>query len=189
MKVVLPFHPNGWQQFVMDEQISIMIVIIVVFVIGTIMIFNSLEGTGWCLMGTAAILSLSMMFTPLPDPKDEGNAYSDSCGISTNCTWNNDESIWNNDKLRLDNSHLVIAKAHRAGNSQIIKPLNETGRAWMIVANKIQAQPKPHKNIKMDIHLAYTQGSVETPQGTKKFICYVNKPNDTNKGYQVLKYK
>ena len=71
-----------------------------------------------------------------------------------------------------------------------ITPLNSTGKAWMIVARHVKNSPKPHANIKMDVHLSYTKASVETPQGTKKYICYVKniKPK-VAKDCTVLKYK
>ena len=41
-----------------------------------------------------------------------------------------------------------------------------------------------------NIHLGYTKASVETPDGVKKFVCYVNnQKTHSENDYQVVDYK
>lgn len=102
---------------------------------------------------------------------------------------NNSIHYYSNDSLVLNGTNVKLAKTYWSTKQQKIVPLNPSGKAWMIVAKKLESQPKPHANLTMDVHLSYTKGSIETPMGTKKFVCYVNnhKPN-TNSTYTTLDY-
>lgn len=58
----------------------------------------------------------------------------------------------------------------------------------MTVANRIYKMPRPKSDIKMNVTLAYTKGSVMTENGVKKFICYSNNKGVQKTGYKTLKY-
>ena len=74
-----------------------------------------------------------------------------------------DEAIAQTLKLKLEHTDVKIARGEWSNAGVRITPLNPTGKAWMIVARHVQNSPKPHANIKMDVHLSYTKASVETP--------------------------
>lgn len=148
-------------------------------------------------------LGCDILFSPFslndgPNPRDN-TAYDDSSQTqTTNLYWDErfdgigepSTHYYHDDYLELKHTNVKIARGQWSNSGVRITPLNSTGRAWLIVARKVQNSPKPHANIKMDVHLSYTKASVETLQGTKKYICYVKniKPK-VDKKYTVLKYK
>lgn len=207
MKVILLMHMNNLQQFTHSWWgVTILsIVLITLLVIGLLIAAigneaNPVPSFIGAVISLSSIIPLVMLiFTKSninPNPRAD-TAYSSNATVE----WKNNSSdhvyginfqgkYYHDDYLCIDGTNVKIAKTHWTNKEQTITPLNSTGRAWMTVAKKIQAQPKPHAYIEMDVHLSYTKGSVDTPEGTKKFVCYVNNkhPND-NKDYQVLQYK
>ena len=130
-------------------------------------------------------------------PKDvEANAHWKESPYVGDVNLNN--QYWHDEYLKIDHSDVKIAKTHWSNEGQTISSLNSTGKAWLKVAQKVQMQPHPHANTKFDIHLGYTKASVlgytkasvETPDGVKKFVCYVNnQKTHSENNYQVIDYK
>lgn len=209
MSVFLPMHLSAWQAFLHNAFvqwcgpfIGIALAIISLF------IWMDIDERPILIIPTilTMLLSCAMLFSPSslnggPNPR-ANTAYDDSSQTqTTNLYW--DEwrggigghggpslNYYHDDYLEFKHTNVKIARGHWNNSGVRITPLNSTGRAWLIVARKVQNSPKPHVNIKIDTHLSYTKASVETPQGTKKYICYVKniKPK-VDKDYTVLKYK
>lgn len=210
MSVFLPMHLSAWQAFLHNAFVQWCVPFIGI-ALGIISIFiwlNVFDEHPILIMPAilTMLLSCAILFSPLslndgPNPRDD-TAYDDSSQTqTTNLYW--DEQLggicglggpslnyYHDDYLKLEHTDVKIARGHWSNSGVRITPLNSTGRAWLIVARKVQNSPKPHVNIKIDTHLSYTKASVETPQGTKKYICYVkNAKPKIDKDYTVLKYK
>lgn len=209
MSVFLPMHLSAWQAFLHNAFVQWCGPIVgIALGIISICIWMNIDERPALVMPAilTMLLGCAILFSPLslndgPNPRD-GTAYDDSSQTqTTNLYW--DEwlggigglggpslNYYHDDCLKLKHTDVKIARGQWSNSGVRITPLNATGRAWLIVARKVQNSPKPHVNIKIDTHLSYTKASVETPQGTKKFICYVKniKPK-VDKDYTVLKYK
>lgn len=206
MSVFLPIHLSAWQAF-LHNVFAQWCGPFVGIALGIISIFIWMDIDEHSVLVIPAILTLllgcAILFSPLslndgPNPRDN-TAYSDSSQTqTTNLYWDEwrsglgglSNNYYHDDYLKLKHTDVKIARGHWSNSGVRITPLNPTGRAWLIVARRVQNSPKPHVNIKIDTHLSYTKASVETPQGTKKYICYVKniKPK-VDKDYTVLKYK
>lgn len=205
MNVYLPMHLSPWQAFLRNTltQWCLPFIIIGLLILSLICLFAIGNGIR-TLFAIPAIICLILPFILLmqelkldmgPDPRGE-SAYSDSSPVSTKTLYWDEwiggpsGSYYHDDYLKLEHTDVKIARGHWNNSGVRITPLNPTGKAWMIVARHVQNSPKPHANIKMDVHLSYTKASVETPQGTKKYICYVKniKPK-VDRDCTVLKYK
>lgn len=203
MNVFLPMHLSAWQAFLHNAFVQ-WCVPFVAIALGIISLFIWMDIDEHFALIIPAILTMllgcAVLFSPFslndgPNPR-ENTAYDDSSPVQTKTLywdeWLGGPSThyYHDDYLKLQRTDIKIARGHWNNSGVRITPLNSTGRAWLIVARKVQNSPKPHANIKMDTHLSYTKASVETPQGTKKYICYVKniKPK-VNKDYAVLKYK
>lgn len=210
MSVFLPMHLSAWQAFLHNAFVQWCVPFIGI-ALGIISIFiwlNVFDEHPILIMPAilTMLLSCAILFSPLSlndgsNPRDD-TAYDDSSQTqTTNLYW--DEQLggicglggpslnyYHDDYLKLEHTDVKIARGHWSNSGVRITPLNSTGRAWLIVARKVQNSPQPHVNIKIDTHLSYTKASVETPQGTKKYICYVKniKPK-VDKDYTILKYK
>lgn len=212
MSVFLPMHLNVLQTFLHNAfvQWCVPLVGIALGIISIFIIFIWMDNDDHPALAMPAILTMllscAILFSPFslndgPNPRDD-TAYDDSSQTqTTNLYW--DEQLggicglggpsthyYHDDYLKLQHTDVKIARGQWSNSGVRITPLNSTGRAWLIVARKVQNSPKPHVNIKINTHLSYTKASVETPQGTKKYICYVKniKPK-ADKDYTVLKYK
>ena len=212
MSVFLPMHLNVLQTFLHNAfvQWCVPLVGIALGIISIFIIFIWMDNDDHPALAMPAILTMllscAILFSPFslndgPNPRDD-TAYDDSSQTqTTNLYW--DEQLggicglggpsfnyYHDDYLKLNHTNVKIARGQWSNSGVRITPLNSTGRAWLIVARKVQNSPKPHVNIKINTHLSYTKASVETPQGTKKYICYVKniKPK-VDKDYTVLKYK
>lgn len=209
MSVFLPMHLNAWQAFLHNAFVQ-WCGPFVGIALGIISIYIWLNIDERPTLVMPAILTMllgcAVLFSPSslnngPNPRDD-TAYDDSSQTqTTNLYW--DEwlggigglggpslNYYHDDYLKLKHTGVKIARGHWDNSGVRITPLNSTGRAWLIVARRVQNSPKPHANIKIDTHLSYTKASVETPQGIKKYVCYVKniKPK-VDKDYTVLKYK
>lgn len=203
MSVFLPMHLSAWQAFLHNAFVQ-WCVPFVGIALGIISIFIWMDIDEHSALVIPAILTLllgcAILFSPLSlndgqNPRDN-TAYDDFSQTQTaNLYWDEwlggpSTNYYHDDYLKLERTDVKIARGEWSNAGVRITPLNPTGKAWMIVARHVQNSPKPHANIKMNVHLSYTKASVETPQGTKKYICYVKniKPK-VDKDYTVLKYK
>lgn len=209
MSVFLPMHLSAWQAFLHNAFVQ-WCVPFVGIALGIISIFIWMDIDEHSALVMPAILAMLLefcvLFSPFtlndgPNPRDN-TAYDDSSQMqNTTLYWDEwlggigglggpSTHYYHDDYLKLKHTDVKIARGHWSNSGVRITPLNSTGRAWLIVARKVQNSPQPHANIKIDTHLSYTKASVETPQGTKKYICYVKniKPK-VDKDYTVLKYK
>ena len=212
MSVFLPMHLNVLQTFLHNAfvQWCVPLVGIALGIISIFIIFIWMDNDDHPALAMPAILTMllscAILFSPFslndgPNPRDD-TAYDDSSQTqTTNLYWDEwlggigglggpSTHYYHDDYLKLEHTNVKIARGQWSNSGVRITPLNSTGQAWLIVARKVQNSPKPHINIKINTHLSYTKASVETPQGTKKYICYVKniKPK-VDKDYTVLKYK
>lgn len=207
MQVILPIHMSLWQQLLHTVPAVIFLavcLIILVFIFVTCMVISgedSVKKQIYAIIGvflsTFGMLIIgASLFCPSVHPNPRQNTTYRATNTKTNVYWGHDSntskhfSYYQDDYLFLKGTTVKLAKTQWSNKEQIITPLNSSGKAWMIVAKKLEEQPKPQANLKMDVHLSYTKGSVETPQGTKQFICYVNnKKIKQNSNYTTLTYK
>lgn len=209
MSVFLPMHLSPWQAFLHNAFVQWCGPFIGI-ALGIISIFicMNIDERPILIMPTilTMLLSCAILFSPLslndgPNPRDD-TAYDDSSKTqTTNLYWNErlggiyglggpSLNYYHDDYLKLEHTDVKIARGQWSNSGVRITPLNSTGRAWLIIARKVQNSPKPHVNIKINTQLSYTKASVETPQGIKKYICYVkNAKPKVDKDYTVLKYK
>lgn len=209
MSVFLPMHLNLWQAFLHNAFVQWCGPVIgIALSIISLFIWMKIDDHPALIMPTilTMLLSCAMLFSPAslnngPNPRN-GTAYDASSKTqTTNLYWDKrlggigglggpSLNYYHDDYLKLKHTDVKITRGHWNNSGVRITPLNSTGRAWLIVARRVQNSPKPHVNIKIDTHLSYTKASVETPQGTKKYICYVkNSKPKVDKDYTVLKYK
>ena len=212
MKIFLPVHMDALNNFVhtWGGMTFLLLMAIGLFILSIILLsvadyFDSI------LAGIASIVSVALAMTALclgascqptthsynprkntvyaMSPKDvEANAHWKESPYVGGVNFNN--QYWHDEYLQIDHSEVKIAKTHWSNEGQTISSLNSTGKAWLKVAQKVQMQPQPHANTKFDIHLGYTKASVETPDGVKKFVCYVNnQKTHSENNYQIIDYK
>lgn len=209
MSVFLPMHLSPWQAFLHNAFVQWCVPFVgIALVIISLFIWMDIDEHFTLIMPAilTMLLGCAILFSPFslndgPNPRDN-TAYDDSSQVqNTTLYWDEwlggidglggpSAHYYHDDYLKLKHTDVKIARGHWDNSGVRITPLNSTGRAWLIVARKVQNSPQPHVNIKIDTHLSYTKASVETPQGTKKYICYVKniKPK-VDKDYTVLKYK
>lgn len=209
MKIFLPVHMNALNNFVhtWGGMTFLLLMAIVLFIVSIIL----LSVADSVLTSIPSIVSLLLAFTALclgascqrtthsynprkntvyaMSPKDvEANAQWKESPYVGRVNFNN--QYWHDEYLQIKHSDVKIAKTHWSNKGQTISSLNSTGKAWLKVAQKVQMQPQPHANTKFDIHLGYTKARVETPDGVKKFVCYVNnQKTHSENNYQVIDYK
>ena len=209
MKIFLPVHMNALNNFVhtWGGMTFLLLMAIGLFIVSIIL----LSVADSVLTSIPSIVSLLLAFTALGlgascqrtthsynprkntvyamSPKDvEANAHWKESPYVGDVNFNN--QYWHDEYLQIKHSDVKIAKTHWSNEGQTISSLNSTGKAWLKVAQKVQMQPQPHANTKFDIHLGYTKASVETPDGVKKFVCYVNnQKTHSENNYQVIDYK
>ena len=209
MKIFLPVHMNALNNFVhtWGGMTFLLLMAIGLFIVSIIL----LSVADSVLTSIPSIVSLLLAFTAIclgascqrtthsynprkntvyaMSPKDvEANAHWKESPYVGDVNFNN--QYWHDEYLQIKHSDVKIAKTHWSNEGQTISSLNSTGKAWLKVAQKVQMQPQPHANTKFDIHLGYTKASVETPDGVKKFVCYVNnQKTHSENNYQVIDYK
>lgn len=209
MSVFLPMHLSPWQAFLHNAFVQWCVPFVgIALCLISIFIWMDIDDHPALVMPAilAMLLGFCVLFSPFtlndgPNPRDN-TAYDDSSQMqNTTLYWDEwlggisglggpSTRYYHDDYLKLKHTDVEIARGQWSNSGVRITPLNSTGRAWLIVASRVQNSPKPHANIKMDVHLSYTKASVETPQGTKKYICYVkNAKPKVDKDYTVLKYK
>lgn len=209
MKIFLPVHMNALNNFVHTwGGITFLLLMAIVLLIVSIIFLSVVDSV---LTSIPPIVSLLLAFIALflgascqhttssynprkntvyaMSPKDvEANAHWKESPDVGGVNFNN--QYWHDEYLQIKHSDVKIAKTHWSNKGQTISSLNSTGKAWLKVAQKVQMQPQPHANTKFDIHLGYTKARVETPDGVKKFVCYVNNQKTHNENnYQVIDYK
>lgn len=209
MKIFLPVHMNALNNFVhtWGGMTFLLLMAIGLFIVSIIL----LSVADSVLTSIPSIVSLLLAFTAIclgascqrtthsynprkntvyaMSPKDvEANAHWKESPYVGDVNFNN--QYWHDEYLQIKHSDVKIAKTHWSNEGQTISSLNSTGKAWLKVAQKVQMQPQPHANTKFDIHLGYTKARVETPDGVKKFVCYVNnQKTHSENNYQVIDYK
>ena len=209
MKIFLPVHMDALNNFVhtWGGMTFLLLMAIGLFILSIIL----LSAADSVLISIPSIVSLLLAFTAIclgascqrtthsynprkntvyaMSPKDvEANAQWKESPYVGGVNFNN--QYWHDEYLQIKHSDVKIAKTHWSNEGQTISSLNSTGKAWLKVAQKVQMQPHPHANTKFDIHLGYTKASVETPDGVKKFVCYVNnQKTHSENNYQVIDYK
>lgn len=209
MKIFLPVHMNALNNFVhtWGGMTFLLLMAIGLFIVSIIL----LSVADSVLTSIPSIVSLLLAFTAIclgascqrtthsynprkntvyaMSPKDvEANAHWKESPYVGDVNFNN--QYWHDEYLQIKHSDVKIAKTHWSNKGQTISSLNSTGKAWLKVAQKVQMQPQPHANTKFDIHLGYTKARVETPDGVKKFVCYVNnQKTHSENNYQVIDYK
>lgn len=212
MKIFLPVHMDALNNFIhtWSGMTFLLLMAIGLYILSIILLsvadyFNSI------FVGIASIVSVALALTALclaascqrttssynprkntvyaMPPKDvEANAHWKESPYVGRVNFNN--QYWHDEYLQIDHSDVKIAKTHWSNEGQTVSSLNSTGKAWLKVAQKVQMQPQPHADTKFDIHLSYTKASVETPDGVKKFVCYVNnQKTHSENNYQVIDYK
>lgn len=209
MKIFLPVHMNALNNFVHTwGGITFLLLMAIVLLIVSIIFLSVVDSV---LTSIPPIVSLLLAFIALflgascqhttssynprkntvyaMSPKDvEANAHWKESPYVGDVNFNN--QYWHDEYLQIKHSDVKIAKTHWSNEGQTISSLNSTGKAWLKVAQKVQMQPQPHANTKFDIHLDYTKARVETPDGVKKFVCYVNnQKTHIENNYQVIDYK
>ena len=209
MKIFLPVHMNALNNFVHTwGGITFLLLMFIVLLIVSIILMSVADSV---LTSITSIVLLLLAFTAFGlgtscqrttssynprrntvyamSPKDvEANAHWKESPYVRGVNFNN--QYWHDEYLQIKHSNVKIAKTHWSNKGQTISSLNSTGKAWLKVAQKVQMQPQPHDNIKFDIHLGYTKARVETPDGVKKFVCYVNnQKTHSENNYQVIDYK
>lgn len=216
MKTNLPIHMDAWQDFkhswlgVATITAVLAIIIIVLIALLTYLIFKKYDGAfsdyderSLLSVHASAFFCLifalvSCTFIPINCKGYNPRAQTAYASKNSNVEWkakgyglpNLHGQYWSDDYLTFKNANIRIAKTEWSNKKQTVKPINSIGKAWFIVAQKIENSPKPHLNTKIRVYLNRTQGSVETPTGTEKFICYVNNQKDKGENdYQVLDYK
>lgn len=212
MKIFLPVHMDALNNFIhtWGGMTFLLLMAIVLFIL-SIILLSAADYSNSIFVCIASIVSVALAMTALclgascqrtthsynprkntvyaMSPKNvEANAHWKESPYVGGVNFNN--QYWHDEYLQIDHSDVKIAKTHWSNEGQTISSLNSTGKAWLKVAQKVRMQPKPHANIKFDIHLGYTKASVETPDGVKKFVCYVNnQKTHSENNYQVIDYK
>lgn len=212
MKIFLPVHMDALNNFVHTwGGMTFLLLMAIGLFITSVILLAAADDSNSILVGIASIVSATFALTALflgascqrtthsynprkntvyaMSPKDvEANAHWKESPYVGDVNLNN--QYWHDEYLKIDHSDVKIAKTHWSNEGQTISSLNSTGKAWLKVAQKVQIQPHPHANTKFDIHLGYTKASVETPDGVKKFVCYVNnQKTHSENNYQVIDYK
>lgn len=125
----------------------------------------------------------------LPD-KTKNTAYDpDNITCNNDLQWTAGASLMHNQPAYLKiNGDNKLVECTWTTRTQTLKPLNDAGKAYMTVVNKIYKMPHPKSDIELNVTLAYTKGSVITEDSVKKFICYSNNKSVQKTGYKVLKY-
>lgn len=203
MKVILPLHLDGMQKLLFNHGSACLITLFCICLIfGVFYIYlDDGETQDTFLHGAVAFLAIFiglfaffMAFIGFNNAPDEieNTAYDADPSNTTQLYWDDTSNYIQHTPsyLRLsDDDNIKFAKMTYSHNAQTITPLNNSGKAWLIVAKAIEETPKPHTNVRIDAHLAYTKGSVDTENGTEKFICYANnKGLKQDSGYKVLKH-
>lgn len=205
MKIFLPVHMDALNNFVhtWGGMTFLLLMAIGLFIL-SIILLSTADYSYSIFVGILAITALYLgascqrttsSYNPRKNtvyamsPKDvEANAHWKESPYVGGVNFNN--QYWHDEYLQIDHSDVKIAKTHWSNEGQTVSSLNSTGKAWLKVAQKVQMQPQPHANTKFDIHLGYTKASVETPDGVKKFVCYVNnQKTHSENNYQVIDYK
>lgn len=209
MKIFLPVHMNALNNFVHTwVGMTFLLLMAIVLLIVSIILLSVADSV---LTGIPSIVSLLLAFTALClgascqrtthsyNPRKNTVYAMSPKDVEANAQWkespyvgrvNFSNQYWHDEYLQIKHSDVKIAKTHWSNKGQTISSLNSTGKAWLKVAQKVQMQPQPHANTKFDIHLGYTKARVETPDGVKKFVCYVNnQKTHSENNYQVIDYK
>lgn len=204
MKVIFPIQLNAWQSFLYYHGSATIIAFFVVLIISLISlpIFSGDKASSRVPSGfnigiiVAILISIAGIFvvgssgqTGLPN-KTKDTVY------DTYAVTHNSDLHWTAVALPMENKPMYlkisgdnkIVKCIWTSHTQKLTPLNNAGKAYLTVANKIYKIPRPKSDIKMYVTLAYTKGRVITEDGVKKFICYSNNKRTQKIGYKVLKY-
>ena len=209
MKIFLPVHMNalnnfvhtwGGMTFLLLMAIGLLIVSIILLSVADSVLTSIPSIVSLLLAFTALCLGASCQRTTHSYNPRKNTVYAMSPkDVEANAQWkespyvgrvNFSNQYWHDEYLQIKHSDVKIAKTHWSNKGQTISSLNSTGKAWLKVAQKVQMQPQPHANTKFDIHLGYTKARVETPDGVKKFVCYVNNQKiHSENNYQVIDYK
>lgn len=209
MKIFLPVHMNALNNFVHTwGGMTFLLLMSIVLLIVSIILLSVVDSV---LTSIPPIVSLLLAFIALflgassqhttssYNPRKDTVYAMSPKDVDANAHWkespdvggvNFNNQYWHDEYLQIKHSDVKIAKTHWSNKGQTISSLNSTGKAWLKVAQKVQMQPQPHANTKFDIHLGYTKARVETPDGVKKFVCYVNnQKTHSENNYQVIDYK
>lgn len=212
MKIFLPVHMNALNNFVHTWGGMTFLTFLLLMAIGLLIVsIILLSVADSVLTSIPSIVSLLLAFTALClgascqrtthsyNPRKNTVYAMSPKNVEANAQWkesryvgrvNFNNQYWHDEYLEIKHSDVKIAKTHWSNKGQTISSLNSTGKAWLKVAQKVQMQPQPHANTKFDIHLGYTKARVETPDGVKKFVCYVNnQKTHSENNYQVIDYK
>lgn len=212
MKIFLPVHMDALNNFVhtWGGMTFLLLMAIGLFIVSIILLLVT-DYSNSIFVGIASIVSVALALTALflgascqrttssYNPRKNTVYAMSSKDVEANAHWkespyvgdiNFNNQYWHDEYLQIKHSDVKIAKTHWSNKGQTISSLNSTGKAWLKVAQKVQMQPQPHANTKFDIHLGYTKARVETPDGVKKFVCYVNnQKTHSENNYQVIDYK
>ena len=193
-------HTWGGMTFLLLMAIGLFIVSIILLSVADSVLTSIPSIVSLLLAFTALCLGASCQRTTSSYNPRKNTVYAMSPkDVEANAQWkespyvgrvNFSNQYWHDEYLQIKHSDIKIAKTHWSNKGQTISSLNSTGKAWLKVAQKVQMQPQPHANTKFDIHLGYTKAHVETPDGVKKFVCYVNNQKiHSENNYQVIDYK